>query len=339
MFKKTLLVINGSEALLEFSRRILERAEYSVYCAEGIAGAREHLMDHTPDGVILDNEVADGNAMHFCRELRDELGVPVLFMSGDTSDELPALMAGASDFLKRTSDYNIVKARIRIMLNAKTASSGIEDVPVDGDNGVKQIDIPEMTNEPDEFELDYGLARQQSQQGARADFVRIPWLSVVATVLCVLIVIIGLVTLYSHERNLPDITIFDGDVPLGTPLLPDENATPYLGDAINTIAGSGCQLPYYERVTASSGDVSVTMVLFNPGCNARSIIFEIILDETGEVIFESGLVAPGMCIEDVRLLKPLSEGEYNCTLIMHIYDTSSLKRISKATDTFVLSVH
>jgi DNA-binding response OmpR family regulator len=44
-------------------RRIPERAGYSVRLAAGIAGARERFDDFTPDGVILENELPDGDGL------------------------------------------------------------------------------------------------------------------------------------------------------------------------------------------------------------------------------------------------------------------------------------
>ena len=116
MSKQTLLLIDGSQVLMEMVRRILERAGYSVSLAVGIAGAREWFDDFTPDGVILENELPDGSGLGLLRELREKSGVPVLFMSGDREDELPALKAGANDFLKKPCDYGVMIARLGIML-------------------------------------------------------------------------------------------------------------------------------------------------------------------------------------------------------------------------------
>ena len=116
MSKQTLLLIDGSQVLMEMVRRILERAGYSVRLAVGMAGAREWFDDSTPDGVILENELPDGSGLDLLRELREKSGVPVLFMSGDLEDELPALKAGANDFLKKPCDYGIMIARLGIML-------------------------------------------------------------------------------------------------------------------------------------------------------------------------------------------------------------------------------
>ena len=123
MLRKTLLLVDGSQVLMDITRKILERTGYSVRCASGAAGAREMLIDFEPDGIILDSELSDESGLEFCRELRKTHTTPVLFLSSSKEDELPALQSGSSDFLKKPFDYEIFKARISVLLNIKYNNS------------------------------------------------------------------------------------------------------------------------------------------------------------------------------------------------------------------------
>lgn len=134
--RKTLLLINGSQVLMDLTKKILEREGYSVRCAAGLSGAREQLMDFTPDGIILDKDLPDGNGLEYCGYLRRNAYVPVMVLSNAKEDELPALKSGANDFLKKPFDYEIMKARIGIMLNANDvllAADGEEDAEFNAD--------------------------------------------------------------------------------------------------------------------------------------------------------------------------------------------------------------
>lgn len=103
---------------MALTKRILERAGYFVRCADSLAVARALLIEFTPDGVILEKELPDGNGLEYCRELRKISSLPVMLFSGDKADELPALQAGASDYIKIPCDYDVMKARINIMLGS-----------------------------------------------------------------------------------------------------------------------------------------------------------------------------------------------------------------------------
>jgi DNA-binding response OmpR family regulator len=114
--KPTLLLIDANQVLMELTRRILERAGYSVRLATGLAGAREWLADYTPDGIILEKELPDGSGLDFLRELREKSAMPVLFVSGQWEDELPALNAGASDYMKKPYNYSVMIARLGVIM-------------------------------------------------------------------------------------------------------------------------------------------------------------------------------------------------------------------------------
>ena len=115
--QKALLLIYGDQELMSLTKRILERVGFSVHGVTGLAGARGYFADIKPDLVIIGNDLPDGNGLDYCRELRQGSGVPILFVSGNRDDELPALQARANDFIKKPYIFDIMLARINIVLN------------------------------------------------------------------------------------------------------------------------------------------------------------------------------------------------------------------------------
>ena len=116
---KTLLLTGSSRTLMDLSKRKLERAGYSVYCADGVAEAADLVSSLAPDGIFLINNFHDGNGIELCRELRKACAIPIIYSSNSKDDELPALQAGANDFIKKPFDFEILTARVDIMLNTK----------------------------------------------------------------------------------------------------------------------------------------------------------------------------------------------------------------------------
>ena len=116
MKKKSLLLIDNSLVLMDITGRILERAGFSVRCALGCGEAREYLLDFSPEVIILENNLPDGNGLEFCKELHEKNNAPIMFTSDNKDDELPALKAGASDYMKKPFDHEIMKVRINILL-------------------------------------------------------------------------------------------------------------------------------------------------------------------------------------------------------------------------------
>ena len=208
MQKNTLLLVDNSQVLMDLTKKILERAGYSVRCAVGITDAQEQLMDFAPDGIILESDLPDGKGLDFCCELRKESDIPIMFLSNDKEDELPALEAGANDFLKKPFDYAIIKARINVM-------------------------------------LDTGVLFQM-----------------------------------------------------------DKSAKPYMGaDQFNFF-------PSVENTKIRANATDVKMLLLNPESNACYFTFEIVLADTGESLYLSDLVGPGMRIEKITLSRGLAKSKY-----------------------------
>jgi len=120
----TILLVCSSQVLIEITSKILSRAGYSVRSAAGIEGARELMADYVPDVILLENELPDGCGLEFCKELRKHSAVRILLVSGRMEDELPALSAGANDYIRKPFDYEILKARVAIVLNNKVSEAG-----------------------------------------------------------------------------------------------------------------------------------------------------------------------------------------------------------------------
>ena len=78
----------------------------------------------------------------------------------------------------------------------------------------------------------------------------------------------------------------------------------------------GIKIPGYPSITIAKDTENVRMALLNPEGNPCYFKFQIVLQETGETIFESQYVPPGDAITDVTLTRPLAEGEYNATIMI-----------------------
>jgi len=114
--KKTLLLVNSSESLMYITKKILERCGHSVCCAQDIDTVWEMIREYRPDGIVLDNEMPDCNGFEYCRELRKDSSVPIMFISASKEDEIPALATGADGFMAKPLEYEIMKARINSLL-------------------------------------------------------------------------------------------------------------------------------------------------------------------------------------------------------------------------------
>jgi CheY-like chemotaxis protein len=112
-----ILIVDDSPEDREAYKRILNKNEYCSYQfteAETVADAVDVLHNQTPDCILLDYQLPDGDGLELLEELAAKPGtsqVPVIFLTGQGSEEVAvqAMKQGAQDYLvKNTLSPNIL---------------------------------------------------------------------------------------------------------------------------------------------------------------------------------------------------------------------------------------
>ena len=98
----------------------------------------------------------------------------------------------------------------------------------------------------------------------------------------------------------------------------DDSAKEYTGQEPENRGGTpGIKIPGYGTVTLPSGTTDVKMILLNPEGNPCYFVFELVIN--GESYYKSDFVEPSMCIEDLKLTKPLPKGTHKAILKISTY--------------------
>ena len=93
----------------------------------------------------------------------------------------------------------------------------------------------------------------------------------------------------------------------------DESAKEYTGREPEDRSGTpGIKIPGYGTVRLPGNTTDVKMILLNPEDNPCYFIFELVIED--ESYYKSDLVEPSMCIEDLKLSKPLPKGTHTAVL-------------------------
>ena len=92
--------------------------------------------------------------------------------------------------------------------------------------------------------------------------------------------------------------------------------------------------------TFASGSAEGELKMESPGNNINYIFFTIALDETGELIYESGLLKPNSYIYSDRLQtkEPLPKGTYPCSATVPLVDRETLGEIGSVQAALALTV-
>jgi two-component system, OmpR family, KDP operon response regulator KdpE len=115
MSARSVLVVDDDAQLVRALRISLGGRGYAVLTAGTAAGALAKARTDTPDLVLLDLGLPDGDGSSVIRELRVWSSVPIIVMSGrrTSTDKVTALDLGADDYVVKPFGIDELLARMR----------------------------------------------------------------------------------------------------------------------------------------------------------------------------------------------------------------------------------
>ena len=125
-----LLVVDDEPRTAELTAELLRRAGYSVDIAGSGGEALERVRAGTPDLMLLDYEMPDMEAPEVLDSLRsggERVPFPVIILTGARhapGDQVLGLERGATDFIVKGTDRQVMLARVRGALRERAAVAG-----------------------------------------------------------------------------------------------------------------------------------------------------------------------------------------------------------------------
>lgn len=112
------LVVDDDPVIVELMRDFLENDGFRVYMATNTFDAQALLAAESIDCILLDVMMPGQTGFDWCRQIRAERDVPILFLSardGDV-DKIRGLGIGADDYIVKSASPGEVVARIKAVL-------------------------------------------------------------------------------------------------------------------------------------------------------------------------------------------------------------------------------
>ncbi len=165
--KTRVLVVDDEVAILRFLKPALEANSYETISSGTVAEAVKRIAAETPDIVLLDLGLADGDGKDVIRRVREWSDVPIIVLSAREreAEKIDALDLGADDYVNKPFNVGELMARIRTALRhrlqrkAETPVLRVSDLEVDSVRHRVTRGGAELKLTPKEFELLSFLAR------------------------------------------------------------------------------------------------------------------------------------------------------------------------------------
>ncbi len=142
MNKKTILIVDDEESIVELLAYNLEKEGYNTLQANDGTTAVDIALREKPDLILLDVMLPNMDGISVCKRIRYSLNVPILMISAkDTElDKVVGLEMGADDYITKPFKIREVMARIKanlrkseLMVQPEVKSESEENKIVVGD--------------------------------------------------------------------------------------------------------------------------------------------------------------------------------------------------------------
>ena len=123
-----MLVVDDEPRTAELTAELLRRAGYSVDVARSGSEALERVRAGSPDLMLLDYDMPDMEAPEVLDQLRlggDRIPFPVIILTGarhSPADQVIGIEHGATDYIVKGTDRQVMLARLRGALRERAAS-------------------------------------------------------------------------------------------------------------------------------------------------------------------------------------------------------------------------
>ncbi len=101
----------------------------------------------------------------------------------------------------------------------------------------------------------------------------------------------------------------------------DPNAGVYQDEETEVTEPGQMSIAGYSKATIPANQTTVPLLLRNPQTNQDKVYFsyDLILEDTGEVLYSSKMVPAGQAITQITLSRPLPAGVYNAIVLWKSY--------------------
>jgi len=111
-------IVEDNELIRDAVAEYFEVSGYEVAAFENLEDARDAFKHQSPDIIILDVMLPDGNGFQFAKEVRREKNMPILFLTAkeQESDRIMGFEVGGDDYVVKPFSNKELLLRVKALL-------------------------------------------------------------------------------------------------------------------------------------------------------------------------------------------------------------------------------
>ena len=113
-----ILLIEDDQSIFEIVQQRLQQWGFTVKGVKDFQAVMDDYRSFAPNLVMIDIQLPAYDGFHWCREIRAESNVPILFLSSrdHPMDMVMAMQMGADDFVQKPFHMDVLIAKIQAIL-------------------------------------------------------------------------------------------------------------------------------------------------------------------------------------------------------------------------------
>ena len=138
------LIIDDEKELANNTAEYFNMFDVKTVAVYSSVEANEFLKNNEPSLVLLDINLSDGSGFELCKQIRQTLNIPILFISARNTDDdkIIALNIGGDDYIEKPYSLGVLLAKVKVVLKrfggADTAETFAKTA--DFDDGYLKLD-------------------------------------------------------------------------------------------------------------------------------------------------------------------------------------------------------
>lgn len=112
------LIIDDEKLLADSTAEYFNLFGVKTAVAYSASDCRSFFRENAARLLLLDINLGDGSGFELCRELRETMDIPILFISARTSDDdqIIALSIGGDDYIQKPYSLSVLLAKVKAVL-------------------------------------------------------------------------------------------------------------------------------------------------------------------------------------------------------------------------------
>ncbi|MDO4666367.1 MAG: response regulator transcription factor [Streptococcus sp.] len=113
------LIIDDEKMLADNTCEYFNMFEVKSKAVYSKKEALEFFDEHEARLVLLDINLGDGSGFELCKQIRETMNIPILFISSRNTDDdkIIALNIGGDDYIEKPCSLGVLFAKVKVMLN------------------------------------------------------------------------------------------------------------------------------------------------------------------------------------------------------------------------------